>query len=500
MDLPKSLFLLQGNHLFPPSYLKSHKKDLFLMLEDREQMTTCKYHKHKLVFCLSAMRHYAHELRHYDFNLLYFELYDAKTMPHEKLLQKVLTEGKIKKIITFEIEDHRIESRLQAFCQRYGYELEVKPSPQFLLSREDFKNYLEQHGRPSVKKFYEIQRQRLNILMDPSGAPLGGRFSFADEERLRWSKKNGAPKFPVSVREELDLKVIHLVEKEFPDHHGDAHTFWYPTGRAAAQEALEDFCKYRLAEFGPYDDTICPSEDFLFHSVLSPLLNVGLLLPKDVLNTVIQYAKNQPVSLNSLESFTKKVLGYREFARGIYRNFNEFQEQSNFWQHHRLPTANWYTGQTGVLPLDDAIKKALRLSYNHLTERLKIICNMMNLSEISPPEVYRWFNEMQMDSAAWALGPNVYGLGLQSDGGIFTSKLHIYGTDHWFKISSYSKADWALEVDGLYWRFIEKHKDYLVKNPRLSVMPQNLEKMSAEKRESLERAAEAFLARNTSYP
>lgn len=500
MNASKSLFLLHEDQLFPPGYFKDHKEDLFLLMEDNEQLNSFKFHKHRLVLTLSAMRHYARELKHHDYNLIYFEIDETRRLSCEKVLEKVLKESSLRKIITFEIEDKEREKRLQEFCEKNDYEIEFRTSPQFLVSRSAFKSYLEQYARPSVKTFYEDQRRKLGILMEPNGEPTGGQFSFSDEERLKWAKKDGTPKFPISVRDEIDQKVIQWVDKHFADNPGDAHTFWYPTTREAAREALQDFCTYRLAEYGPYEDTLCASEDFLFHSVLSPLINIGLLTPQEVVKTALQHASENPVPLNSLEGFIKKILGYREYVRGVYQNFHEFQEQSNFWKHIRLPNENWYKGKTQVPPLDDAIHKALRLSYNHHIERLKIICNMMNLSEINPYEAYRWFMEMQMDSAVWALGPNVYGMGLHSDGGIFANNLHICGSNYWMKISTYKKGDWCHEVDGLYWRFIDKHQSFFAKNPRLSVMTTNLNRMTTERKELLWKAADAFLARNTFYP
>lgn len=500
MNASKSLFLIQGDQLFHPRYLKDHRDDLFLMIEDRDQLTAHKYHKQRQVFYLSAMRHYAKELKHLDFNLVYLELSETNGFSYEKILLKVLKESGLKSITSFEIEDKNFEKRLQTFCSENGCQLNTKVTPLFLNSRIDFRNYLEKHPRPSMKGFYEVQRRSFKVLMEPNGEPMGGQFSFDDEEHLKWSQNNGTPKIPISVHDEIDQNVIQLVEREFADHPGEAMTAWYPVTREGANLALEDFCKYRLPEYGPYDETMSPREDFLFHSVLAPLMNVGLLAPDDVLNTVLQYSKDNPVSLNSLECFVRKVLGCREYVRGIYQNFNDFQEQSNFWRHQRLPKETWYTGKTQVPPLDDSIQKAVRLGYTHHTERLKIICNMMNLSELQPQRVHDWFMSMHLDSAVWALGPNVYGMGLHSDGGIFATNLQICGSNYWLKISPYKKEDWCHEVDGLFWRFIEKHDDFFSKNPRLAIMSKNLERMQADRKEMLWKAADAFLERNTLYP
>ncbi|HEY8272022.1 MAG TPA: cryptochrome/photolyase family protein, partial [Pseudobdellovibrionaceae bacterium] len=500
MKTSKGLFLIQSEQLFSTAYLKGHENDLFLMIEDRQQLTTYKFHKHKLIFYLSAMRHYAREIRRQDYNLVYLELAETDGLPYEKILERVLKESSLDKIITFEIEDKDHENKILEFCARNAYTLEIKTSPQFLVSRTHFKNYLEQHPQPFLKSFYEDQRRKLKILVEPNGEPIGGRFSFNESSHLKCPHEHGTPKFPFPGHDEIDHEVIKLVDKEFSDHPGESLTAWYPTSRKTAHKTLRDFCKYRLAEFAPYEETLCPGEDFLFHSVLSPLLNVGLLTPREVLTAAVQSTSEIPIPLNSLESFVKKIIGYREYARGIHQNFSETQEQSNFWKHFRLPNENWRLGKTEIPPLDDAIKKVLRLSYIHHTERLKIICNMMNLAEIAPLEAYLWFMEMQLDSVAWATGPNVYGMGLHSDGGIFTNDLHICKANYWLKISTYTKDEWCQEVDGLYWRFIDKHHAFFLKNPKLEAMAKTLEHITPERKEQLWRAADAFIQRNTSYP
>ncbi|MGZ3742578.1 MAG: cryptochrome/photolyase family protein [Pseudobdellovibrionaceae bacterium] len=501
MKTSRNLFLVQSEHLFSPTYLKGHENDIFLMVEDREQLTSYKFHKHKLCFYLSAMRHYAREIRRLDYNLIYLELREAGGLSYEEVIQKVLKEFSIDKITSFEIEDKVREKQMLNFCIKKGYTWETKANPQFLVSREHFKSYLEDHPQPFLKSFYEDQRRKLKILMDANGEPMGGRFSFNGHDlqgHLKCPHENEIPKFPLPGHDEIDHEVIHLVDQEFSDHPGEALTFWYPTSRKTAHSTLKDFCKFRLPAYGPYEDVLSSQQDFLFHSVLSPLLNVGLLTPREVLTTAL-HTSEIPVPLNSLESFIKKILGYREYVHGIYQNFHELQEKSNFWKHNRLPNENWNQGKTGVPPLDDAIKKTLRLSYTHPTERLKILCNMMNLAELDPMEVHRWFMEMELDSAAWVTGPNVYGLGLHSDGGIFTGEIHIWKASHWLQISTYEKAEWCQEVDGLYWRFVDKHHDFFAKNPKLKSLTKILEKMEPDEKEQLWRAANSFIQRNTAY-
>jgi deoxyribodipyrimidine photolyase-related protein len=499
MPSSKSLFIILSHQLFPLEHLKGHEQDLFFMAEDREHCSSFHFHKHKIVFHLSTMRHYAKSLKHRDFNLVYFELDETKGLSYEKILNKVMKEGSLQKITAFEIEDKSKEAKIISFCEKNGYELEFKKSPGFFVTREEFKTQLSGTKTPQFRNFYETQRRQHKILMEGPDKPLGGRYSIDDEERLKWTKKVG-PKIPASVHDEIDTAVIQLVDREYPENIGQALTFWYPTSRESALATFKDFCAYRLAEYGPYEDALCPHEDFLFHSVLAPLLNVGLLTPDEVVEGALKESKEHPVPLQSLEGFVRQILGWREYTRGIYQNFGPEQERTNFWKHQRIMNENWRKGRTGVPPLDDSIQKAVRLSYNHHVERLTVLANMMNLAELNPQEVYRWFSEMHTDSSPWATGPNVFGMGLHADGGIFAQQVYVCSSSYWLKISNYPKESWTEEVDGLYWRFIDKHRDFFSKNSKLYVMTKNLEKLTPERQEVLWRAADAFLARNTLYP
>jgi deoxyribodipyrimidine photolyase-related protein len=190
----------------------------------------------------------------------------------------------------------------------------------------------------------------------------------------------------------------------------------------------------------------------------------------------------------------RQVIGWREFVRGIYQNFSQRQEAGNFWGHERSLTAHWYQGTTGIPPLDDAIKTALELGWAHHIPRLMVLGNLMTLCEIKPVQAHRWFMEMFVDSANWVMGPNVYGMALFSDGGIFATKPYICGSNYLLKMSDYKKGEWCDTVDGLYWRFIEKHLDFFTTNPRLAVMARALERIQPERRQRISAAAEAFLA------
>ena len=191
-------------------------------------------------------------------------------------------------------------------------------------------------------------------------------------------------------------------------------------------------------------------------------------------------------------------MGWREFVRGVYQNFSDVQESKNFFNHHSLLTSHWYEGTTGLPPVDDAIMKAQDFGYRHHIERLMILSNIMLLCEFHPQEVHRWFMEMFVDSADWVMGPNVYGMGQFSDGGVFATKPYISGSNYILKMSDYKKGEWCDVWDGLFWRFIGKHRDFFAKQYRLSFMVVTLDKMEAKKKTRLLAAAEEFLGDKTS--
>ena len=485
-----SLVVVFGNQLFPLSFYDRLPSKHLFMAEDRELCTYYKFHKHKLILFLSAMRHFADEAKNSGFKVTYRPLEQTITSNEsytQRLAQYIQTH-QIHHLHCFEIEDKFMESRLTQLCAQSGVQLTIHRSPLFVVTRNDFQTYLRSHKRPFMKTFYEELRQKHRVLVDSNLNPLGGKYSFDQENRLRLPKDLIPPPPQPYLPDDLDRQVMDLVDVHFADHPGNSSDFWIPTNRAAAKLWWLDFMNHRLEQFGPYEDALSPQHPFVFHSVLSPLMNLGLLVPADILSSLLSHYQSKNLPLASVEGFVRQVLGWREFVRGIYQNFSEREEQTNFFDHQNLLTEHWYQATTQIPPLDDAIKKTIRYGYNHHIERLMVICNMMNLCQIHPTEVHRWFMEMYVDSSDWVMGPNVYGMGLFSDGGIFATKPYICGSNYWLKMSHYPKGDWCEIVDGLYWRFIDSHRKYFSTNPRLSMMVKSYDKMTGEKKERLQRA------------
>lgn len=517
----ETLVVVLGNQLFPFAEFKQAglREARFFMAEDVGLCTYVKHHQQKIVLFLAAMRSHADDLRSNGCDVHYESLGDQSGPELQTKYETKLSrfaEGKgIERLVMFEVEDKFFEERIEAIAQEQGWELEFLASPMFVTPREEFEDYLGSSGkRPFMAKFYERQRKRLDILVDADGNPAGGQWSFDGDNRKKLPKKVEVPKTQWAKPTEHVEAVIKLVAERFGDHPGvlesrpaesllgESETdgaFWLPTTRRQALAWLRDFLDDRFRDFGPYEDALSERDDVLFHSALSPMMNLGLLTPNEIIERALEHANENDIPLNSLEGFVRQIIGWREFIRGIYQNYDAKQSKKNFWNHTRKLKPCWYDATTGLPPLDDAIDKARRLGWTHHIERLMVLANLMNLCEVLPADAHRWFMEMFVDSSDWVMGPNVYGMGLMSDGGLFATKPYICGSNYLVKMSdSYKKSDdWCETMDGLYWRFVDKHRDFFAGNARLSMMLGTLNKMDDQRKHRIFTKAGQFIERVT---
>ena len=224
-------------------------------------------------------------------------------------------------------------------------------------------------------------------------------------------------------------------------------------------------------------------------------MNMGLITPGEVVEKLKKIVGK--VKINSLEGYFRQIAGWREFIKGVYQSYDEEFEKNNFFNHKRLMKKSWYDGSTGMVPLDYSIKNASNFAWTHHIERLMIQANIMNLCEIKPLYAYKWFMEHYMDSSEWVMYPNVFGMGLFSDGGIFSTKPYICGSSYFRKMMDFKKGEWCDVLDGLYWRFIENNRDFFGKNPRLSMMIRVLDKMNQDRKKKIITLADKFIEENT---
>ena len=494
----KLLFIL-GNQLFPLKNIARFKNDhLIFMAEDYELCTYEKHHKLKILLFLSSMRSYADKLKKNKFKIEYTKInsIDFRKDYLDKI-KKIIKLKKITEITSFEIEDKFFERKVEKFIKKNNLKWNKIQSPMFINSREEFNNYLSKNKRPFMATYYKNTRSNLNILMKKDGRPEGGKWSFDEENRKKLPNNISVPKFPKIIETVHTKDLKPLIEKIFKNHPGNIKNFWFATEYDEVIKIFNFFIKEKLNLFGDYEDAVNQNNNILFHSTLSPYINLGLITPDIIISKTLEFHKNNKIPLNSLEGFVRQIIGWREFMRGIYQKYSDEMENKNFFKQNRRMKDSWYKGTTGLPPLDHAIKNALNNGWSHHIERLMILSNIMNLCELKPRIVYKWFMEMFVDSSDWVMVPNVYGMGLFSDGGIFATKPYICGSSYFMKMMDFKKGDWCNTMDGLYWRFINKNRKFFLKNPRLSMMVRLFDKMKIERKKLILSEAEKFIAKNT---
>ncbi len=493
----KSLFIILGNQLFPLNELNNYKDCQFLMAEDYYLCTYEKHHKHKLIFFLTSMRKYALSIKKQKYSLKYYKLNKKNSnLSYEDKIKDCIKNKKISEIKMYEIEDKFFEKRIINFGKQNKLTIHFIKSPMFFSSRKDFKSYLTKSQKPFLATFYKQQRIENNILVD-NNKPIGGKWSFDEENRKKIPENLIIPSQPKFKDDIILQDVKKLVNELFPEHPGDTNNFWLGTARDEILKALDFFIKEKIENFGHYEDAVKKHSPFLFHSVLSPYLNIGLITPKEVINKLLSSNKKKNIPINSLEGFIRQVIGWREFMRGIYQNFSNQLEKTNYFNHKRILTEDWYNATTGIDPIDDAIKDVVKYGYTHHIIRLMHLSNVMTLSELHPKEIYKWFMEMFADSSDWVMSPNVYGMGTFSDGGIFSTKPYICGSNYIIKMSNYKKGEWSDIVDGLYWNFIHNNQELLSRNPRMGMVMMSYKKLKKDRKDYLLNIANEFIAKKT---
>lgn len=477
-----------------------------VMAEDVGLATRIKHHKQKVVLFFSAMRHYRDAFRAEGREVTYQEW-----APDSKSLLETVTAPKV---YIYQIADRFFEQQVIDWASATGRELVWVPNPMFLTSAEQWSKYLQQpiswphdpslsatklgRKRLLMGDFYKEQRQNLNVLLEEDGSPVGGKWSFDADNRLALPKNVLPPPVKFPAPDTITREVVDLVEKEFADHPGSAKEFAYAVTLAEVEDLLQEFLHERLDRFGEYEDAIPHRERTLFHSILTPYLNCGLLTPARVVEATLQQAKHNNIPLNSLEGFLRQVIGWREFifwmdrtylARGVF----EGGKTPNHFGHTRKLGPQWYRGDTGLPPLDTVILRTVRHAWCHHIERLMVVGSAMLMAELHPDEAYRWFMEMFIDSADWVMSPNVYGMSQFADGGMFATKPYLSGSAYILKMSDYGKGPWCDVWDGLYWRFIAGHLETFAKNPRMAVMLGTVDKMDPARKERIFTAAERWI-------
>lgn len=477
--------------IFPHQLFKNtdylDKSEPLFLVEEFLFFQQYSFHKQKIAFHRATMKYYEDYLKKSGFNVEYIES-SSPLSDIRNLIPKIEKED-FKAIKTTDVCDNWLEKRLQ----KTKLKLEIIDSPLFINTREDLKEYFENKKNYHQTDFYKHQRISRNILME-AGKPLGGKWTYDTENRKKYPKNKTVPPIHFPENNPYFEEAKLYTQKHFDKNYGNLTRYQlYPTTFEEAETWLQQFFEMRFSEFGFYEDSILEKEHFLHHSVLSPLMNVGLLTAGNVLEKAIVLAKENDIPVNSLEGFVRQILGWREFVRGVYLYQGTYQRTKNYWSHINKLPESFYTAKTGIKPIDSTIEKILKTGYAHHIERLMILANFMNLCQYNPNEIYKWFMEMFIDAYDWVMVPNVYGMSTFSDGGKMSTKPYISGSNYIKKMSNYTDGEWAEIWDALFWNFISENKDFFEQNPRLGMMMRTFEKLPQEKRKQLLKTAKEII-------
>ena len=481
----KEATLIYPHQLFSTSPALTDGRAVYL-IEEPLLLTYNPIHRQKLIFHKLSMDAYQADLVAKGYEVIRLTVTDHPDT--QDIFEKLSSDG-IETIHVVDTTDNYLEAAIgDSGLTRVWYE-----SPLFILEKEAAVSAYQASNR-HMAKFYKTLRQDKKILLEKDGSPIGGAWSFDTENRKKIPKGTELPEDIERVESTAVTEAKTWIKTVPAEQYGDADC-WLPYTHANAKAYLKQFLAERFEDFGPYEDAIATTHVRLWHSTLSPLINVGLLEPMYVLKEAIKYAKKHDVPINSLEGFVRQILGWREFIRASYESDGSHMRAQNFWNHtHPLPASFW-DGTTYVSPIDHVINITLQYGYNHHIERLMLLGNFMLLAQIDPNEVYRWFMGMYVDAYDWVMVPNVYGMSQFADGGSFATKPYISGANYIKKMSDFKTGDWETTWTALYWNFIATHQDFFLSNHRLSMMSRLLEKMEPEQRAAHLDTAATFLQR-----
>lgn len=487
----KAINLIFPHQLFEESPLLNNGLPIYLV-EEYLFFSQYKFHQQKIAFHRATMQFYKNYLEGKGIEVHYVESSEAHS--DVRKLMPFLQKEKVQTVHYVDVTDNWLNKRLTDGAATCDIELQSHPSNLFLNTLEDLEAYYQQQKKFYQTNFYIYQRKKRQILVEDEDKPIGGKWSYDAENRKKYPRKKTPPFVQFPDINDFVKEARNYTKNQFSEHYGTlTDTSLYPTTFDESRAWLQRFLEQRFIEFGPYEDAIVADEIILHHSVLTPMLNVGLLTPKYIIDTTLEYASENEIPLASLEGFIRQIIGWREFIRYIYEYKGTEERNKNFWNFERKIPESFWDGTTGIPPIDTTIKKLLKTGYSHHIERLMVLGNFMLLCEFDPDEVYRWFMEMYIDAYDWVMVPNIYGMSQYSDGGIFSTKPYISGSNYLMKMSNYKKGDWQKTWDGLFWRFMSVHREFFLKNYRLSMLVRMFDKMPEEKQTAHLQHAEAFL-------
>ena len=460
-----NIFIILPTQLFEyDEYLD--KMDKIYIIEDEFYFTSKKFHKQKLILHRASMKYYYDKLRiKYNSKVIYieFDKFDNNNFKNNI-------------IHMYDPIDKPIIEKYKKLSQK----IVIYDTPLFLETREDLEEYRNKNTNKKNyyhDNFYKWQRKRLNILLENREKPIGGKWSFDKENRNSYDKNYKEDKI-ITYSNKYIEEAKNYIKLNFNNNFGIVEYIYYPITHEDARIHLKNFIKKRLETFGKYQDGISKKVIFGSHSILSPLLNIGLITPNIIIDEVLYYYNTNNKSLVSVEAFIRQLIGWRSYVRFIYIYHGSEMKMMNRLNHKKKLPKSWYNEGTKIRIVDDMIDKVKKYGYLHHIERLMIMGNIGLLLKINPKELYEWFMICFIDSYEWVMIPNVYGMSQYSLINIsMMTRPYISSSNYIKKMSDYKKEDWYDKWDALYWNFVNDNKEILKKIYAIAMQVKLLDKM-----------------------
>jgi deoxyribodipyrimidine photolyase-related protein len=480
-------------------------RDLILMVEVAEEGAYVRHHKKKIAFVLAAMRAFRAELERAGFRVRYVRLDDpdnTQTLTGE--VCRAVRDERPARVVACEAGEHRVIAMQRAWAQTLDAPVELREDDRFLATHADFARWAGDRRALRMEYFYREMRRRTGLLMDDD-APCGGQWNFDKENRKPATADLFMPQPPRFAPSAETEAVLDLVEARFGDHFGDVRPFWFGVTRADAEAARDHFMRAALPRFGDFQDAMLLGEKFLYHSVLSMYLNVGLLDPLDLSRRAEIAYRSGAAPLNAVEGFIRQIIGWREYVRGIYfREGKTYTARNALEATRRLPDFYW-TGDTDMACVRACVQQTREEAYAHHIQRLMVTGNFALLAGIDPHAVHEWYLAVYADAFEWVEAPNTIGMALYADGGLLASKPYAASGAYIDRMSDYcggcaydvkaKTGPKACPFNALYWDFIARHRDRFAANPRMGNIVRTWDKLDTTRQADLRAAAKAFLAR-----
>ncbi|MGP9821352.1 cryptochrome/photolyase family protein [Salinarimonas sp. NSM] len=482
--------------------------DVVLMVEVAEEATYVRHHKQKIAFLFSAMRHFARELVQEGIAVDYVRLDDPENAgSFSGELARAVARHAPDRVVVTEPGEWRVLEAMRDWREELAVPVEIREDNRFLATKAEFAAWAGEKKQLRMEFFYREMRRKTGLLMEGRD-PAGGQWNFDAENRKALPKGLRVPPRRRFEPDAITREVLDLVARRFGDHFGDLEPFGWAVTRADALDALRSFLGEALPTFGDYQDAMKTGEPFLFHAVLSPYLNAGLLTAEEVCRAAEREWREGRAPLNAVEGFVRQIIGWREYVRGLYWLKMPGYAQTNALAAGRpLPDLYW-TGETQMNCLAQCVGDTRRHAYAHHIQRLMVLGNFALLAGLAPAEVEEWYLVVYADAYEWVELPNVHGMILYADGGIMASKPYAASGAYIDRMSDYCRAciydpkvkdgAGACPFNYLYWNFLIENEARLAGNPRVAMPYRTLAKMSAERRAAIRADAARFLGTLTS--